>query len=173
MDLPAGQACRVLVPEAEAAYEFETTVLGAVPSALPLIWLAAPKDDSLVTHRRRRFPRKPVQIPASWAVVSEEGVGENHTTTMTDISLGGARIVCSSPLPAGTRVRLSARASDQDAPVQVESVVRHSSDGSWGGRAEIGLEFVTPGERTRDALRALITSLTAVAAIQPPRAVHT
>ena len=98
----------------------------------------------------RKFTRFPVRFQSSFRssyLVAGEGV-------IVDLSLGGCRVSCSTPVPSGTQMEMRVHLPDQESPVQIDSVgVRWAQEGGFG------VEFLQMQPEAQERLRVFVTSL--------------
>ncbi len=83
-----------------------------------------------LTPHKRRHVRIPVQLPVRWRPV---GSLEYREGQLGDISVGGAFLEASTPLPVGTEVLLDLTVPGSEAPISLAGKVAYTLKGQGNG----------------------------------------
>jgi type IV pilus assembly protein PilZ len=96
---------------------------------------------------KRQHPRKAIQLP----VFYRDSAGAEVEGTCSDLSIGGAFVETTTPLPFGAKTTLHLQLPGLETRIQVEATVR------WTKPSGMGLQLGLMGARETHALVALLS----------------
>lgn len=88
-------------------------------------------------QEKRKFPRKAVDLPASFTGPS----GERVAAVCVDVSLGGAYVATEAPASFGASIELTLRLAAADREIEIPCIVR------WTKADGMGVQFGLMGAR--------------------------